>query len=310
MPTHNLSLDAEAGILIVVAAAASLALEGRLLSNMFITSAVMSLFFLLGVHSKFTHPSYLSEHRSAVFMSFLSGCLIVPAASYLIYNHTGIDVFLALAVAGPATGSARIWSNMSSGDGELAGKISTLGTVAALLALPITLYEVSQSIVVRNAFIGLAAFSIGFAARKYKPEYGEDLREHFTRLSLWLILVVGLAQMRLSYESGVFLPETVSTGLLWFCVLAVISIISSGITSLMLEHQPRKIANYFVSGFRNIEVTLLAAAMLGGEAILLTVVYYIFRQCLGFASVEAFNRVENPKLSVKSVVKQYKHGRK
>ncbi|MBC5793512.1 MAG: hypothetical protein H8Z69_05795 [Nanohaloarchaea archaeon] len=288
MPLHGLEADLELAVLVIGSAIISYLIEGAIVSNYLFAGLLAGLFFLMGTHLEHFNPRK-KEVLTGLASVYLTG-LLIGGAFYLLGFG---PVMIALGLSAASIGSPSIWSNLSSADGNLASEVSSAAVVSSILLIPsISLLLPIQfnftPIHVAIAYIPMVA---GYLLKTSSFEYVQEVRVHFSKLSLFLILLITGIQTQMLIESGAFISVISIVGKASvFAVFFMTCFLASYPVSRLLGFnikQSRAIA--FSSSSKNVAIGFLLASMISPEAVASVGIYYAVRQLMGVGTVDFFD---------------------
>lgn len=290
MPAHGIRLDLEFVGLAASAALISVFATGQVISNVLFTSLISVLFFLIGLHLDIPELKKCTHYKKEIALGGLMIYLLTPltalAISYLVPESLG-NAFIAIGVSAAAIGSPVVFSNRGRGEGNLALIIGALSLFAGFLVIPALLFGMNLGFpagefAVKNLlFLGLPLF-LGVGAQRYRNVLFEDIKHHFSKLALWLLILIMAVQFQLVYQArGLGFVTEMGVGLGLMTVFVLFSYIASYMVSRatgVMERNARTIG--FVTGSKGIAVALFIAAQFGGEAVAYVSTYYFVRQAV------------------------------
>lgn len=302
MPVHGIRLDLEFGAIVLSAVGLSMFMTGDVISNVLFTGLISALFFLIGIHVDLSELKKCKNYKREVLIGGITIYILAPAlaflTAYFVPENLG-NAFIAIGVSAAAIGSPVVFSNIGKGEGDLALIIGGLSLLAGLLIIPALLFGFNVAFPVGRfaaknlLFIGVPLL-LGMGSQRYQNVLLKDLRHHFSKLTLWLLILVMAVQFQLIYQAQGFSFITglgTGIGLMTLFVLASYSISyliakKAGI----MERKARTIG--FVTGSKGIAVALFIAAQFGGEAVAYVSAYYFVRQVVIGLIAEYFSKGE------------------
>lgn len=288
MPAHGIRLDLEFAGIAASAAILSLFMTQEVISNVLFTALISGLFFLIGLNLDIPQLKKCSHYQKEIILGGSMIYLLTPLAalltSYFVPESLG-NAFIAIGVSAAAIGSPVVFSNRGKGEGNLALIISGLSLFAGFLIIPLLLFGMdigfpAEQFAVKNLlFLGLPLI-LGIGSQRYHNMVLEDFKHHFSKLALWLIILVMAIQFQLVYQArGLEFLTEMGSGLVLMTGFVLFSYLASYIFSRemgVMERNARTIG--FVSGSKGIAVALFIASQFGGEAVAYVSVYYFVRQ--------------------------------
>lgn len=300
MPVHGLRTDVELLLLAVSAMVLSVLVQGNPSSNVFFAVLLGSLFFIEGLHADLSFIDWGGEKKDQYLITLIAVFILTPVLALFFSKAWGYteNVFLVLAASAAALSSPKIWSNISSGDGELASSAGTVSILAALIFSPVIIWlsglAIDFQLAATNALIAGLPFALGIALQEYENFLIEDMRIHFSKAAFFLITLVTAVQFQYLYVAngisflwkmlvafGVFGTYTLFAWATGYLVAEEIA---------LFERESRAIG--FLAGSKNVAIAFFFAAMLSGKAIALVGVYYFARQVTGFLISDYFRHEE------------------
>ena len=291
MPVHGLKADLELAALVVSAALFSYLIQGALLSNVLFSFLLGALFFLIGLHLDLNFESVLDHRLDRLTIATLLVFLATPLVAYSFSFVAAKEAFIILAASATAIGSPRVWSNLSDGDGKLAGVSGSTAFLLSFILTPIIFFLLYQKADLQMLSINAALFGVpfiaGVALRNYNNFIIDDMRVHFSKMSFWLITVITLVQTGFLYSSGTLDYTLFIVAALMFAAFTFVNfVLGFAVSELLGFYQKESIALGYLSGTKNIALAFLLAAQVSGEAIALVGVYYFTRQLTGTGLVK------------------------
>jgi len=198
MPTHGIRLDLEFLAIAVSAAATSFFMTGEVISNVLFTGLFAALFFLIGIHVDIGELKKSSHYRKEILIGGLMIYGLAPAlaflTAYLVPGSLG-DAFIAIGVSAAALGSPIVFSNLGKGEGSLALIIGVLSLLTGFLIIPVLLIVLNVEFpildfAVKNILVIGAPLLLGVIAQRYNNLLFDDFRHHFSKLALWLLILI------------------------------------------------------------------------------------------------------------------------
>lgn len=298
MPKHGIRLDLEFAAIAVSAAALSVFMTGEIISNVLFTGLLAALFFLIGLHMDIDRLKKCTHYRKELLISGAMIYLLTPAlaflTAYFVPESLG-NAFIAIGVSTAAIGSPVVFSNIGKGEGDLALIIGSLSVLAGFLAIPVLLlglnveFPIIDFAVENLLFLGLPLI-LGTGAQRYQNMLFDDLKHHFSKLALWLLILVMAVQFQLVYQAhGLGFITSLGIGVV---VMGLFVLASYGLSYLasrklgIMERNARTVG--FVTGSKGIAVALFVAAQFGGEAVAYVSAFYFVRQAVMGSIAEYF----------------------
>jgi len=299
MPVHGIRLDLEFLAIAVSAAAVSFFMTGEVISNVLFTGLLATLFFLIGIHLDVGELKKSSHYRKEIILAGLMIYVLAPAlafiTAYFVPGSLG-DAFIAIGVSAAALGSPIVFSNIGKGEGSLALILGILSLITGFLIIPILLilfnvdFPILDFATKNILFIGIP-LALGVIAQRYKNFLFDDLRHHFSKLAIWLLILIMAVQFQLVYEvRGLGFITGLGLGVL---LMALFIVASYGLPYLIskrvgiMERNAKTIG--YVTGSKGIAIALFVAAQFGGEAVAYVSAYYFVRQAVLGSIAEYIN---------------------
>jgi len=302
MPKHGIRLDLEFVAIAVSAAAISVFMTGDVISNVLFTGLLAALFFLIGIHIDIDQLKKCSHYKKEILIGGAMIYILAPALAFLtayFVPQSLSNAFIAIGVSAAALGSPVVFSNLGKGEGNLAFIIGALSLLAGFLMIPVLLFgfnvdfPITDFAVKNLLFIG-APLLLGVGSQRYQNALFDDFKHHFSKLALWLLILVMGVQFQLVYQAqGLGFITNLGMGVLLMTSFVIISYGLSYLISRKLgimERNARTIG--FVTGSKGIAVALFIAAQFGGEAVAYVSAYYFVRQAVIGGIAEYFHHGE------------------
>ncbi len=303
MPVHGIRLDLEFLALVAGAGIVSYFASGEIISNILFTALIGVLFFLIGLHLDMDKLRKNLHQREELGLGLVMIYLVTPALAFVIAHFVGGglgDAFIAIGVSAAAIGSPVVWSNLSKGSGDVALVVSGVSLFAGILIIPLLLFGFDAGISVveiarKNAlFIG-APLLLGIGAKRFDNFLFDDLKHHFSKVALWLIVLVMGVQFQILYQAqglGFIQGIGLATVVMAFFVAASFGIayFAARHVSTISEREARALG--FSSGSKAIGRALFIAAQLSAEAVEFVSAYFFIRQAVCGMIAEYFRHGE------------------
>ncbi len=302
MPVHGIRLDAEFLAIVLTASMVSYFVTGAIISNVMFGVLLAVLFFLLGIHTDIGKLRSNLHRRRELALGLVMVYIVTPMLAFLLAGVTtgGLaDALVAIGVSAAAVGSPIVWSNLGRGEGNTALVIGSVSLFTGLGVIPLLLLGFNTSVPLFTLLaenVGVIGIPLlaGLAAQRFDNFLFEDFRHHFSKLALWLLVVVMGVQVQLIYQSSglAFLSELGSSVFLLTGFVALSFFVSYGTARKIgvMERQARSIG--FVSSSKGIGIALFIAAQLSGEAVAYVAIYYFIRQAVCGLIAEYFHHGE------------------
>lgn len=302
MPKHGIRLDLEFAALTISAAAISFFMTGQVISNVLFTGLMATLFFLIGIHIDFNQVKKCTQYKKEILtggvMIYLLAPVLALLTAYLVKGSLA-NAFIAIGVSAAAIGSPVVFSNIGKGEGNLALIIGSLSLFSGFLLIPLILlgFSVQFPIIgfaIDNLLFLGAPLAIGMIAQRYENALFEDFKHHFSKLALWLLVLVMAVQLQMVYQAqGISFLSGLGVAVVLMSLFVLVSYGISYTVSKKLgimERNARTIG--YVTGSKGIAIALFIAAQFGGKAVAYVSVYYFVRQAV-----------------IGSIAEYYRHGR-
>lgn len=302
MPVHGIKLDLEFLAIVVGASLVSYFLSNTLVSNVLFTELIAILFFLIGLHLDTDRLRRCFHHKQEIALGWVMIYLLTPLTAfglaYLLNGAVG-DAFIAIGVSAAAIGSPVVWSNLGKGEGDLALVVAGTSLILGFAAIPLLLLGADFSvpvgeIAVKNLLFLGVPLALGVGSQRFENFLFDDLRHHFSKVALWLLILVMGIQFQMLYSAqGLAFFTQAGIG-----ILALIGFVffSFGLGYFfskkmgMLERKARTLG--FVSGSKGIAIALFIASQISGEAVAFVSIYYFIRQGVCGLIAEYFRHSE------------------
>jgi len=215
--------------------------------------------------------------------------------AYLVPGSLG-DAFIAIGVSAAALGSPIVFSNLGKGEGSLALIIGVLSLLTGFLIIPVLLIVLNVEFpildfAVKNILVIGAPLLLGVIAQRYNNLLFDDFRHHFSKLALWLLILIMGVQFQLVYQvHGLGFITNLGIGVLLMTLFVLASYELAYLISRksgIMERNARTIG--YVTGSKGIAIALFVAAQFGGEAVAYVSAYYFVRQAVIGSIAEYIN---------------------
>ncbi len=300
MPTHGIKLDLEFLGIVVVAGAVAYYVSGSIVSNALFTALISVLFFLIGLHLDIDSMKKCAHHKREVALGWAVVFILAPLTAFGVYHMVGGalgQAFIAIGVSSAAMGSPVVFSNLSKGKGELALIVGGTSLLLAFLLIPLLLtgFDIGldvTEIAVDNLLFLAGPLALGIFAQRFENVLFDDLRHHFSKVGLWLIILVMLVQFRLVYNThGLAFLQNIGLGAALMAGFVLFTFgagyFLSRVSGFM---EPEARALGFASGSKGIAIALFIASQMSGEAVMYVSMFYFIRQGVTGAIMEWFRR--------------------
>ncbi len=302
MPVHGIRLDLEFAAIVVVAAAASYFFTSQLISNVMFTVLLGALFFLIGLHMDIGKVKNNLHKKRELVLGLAMVYLIVPILAFGVAQLVGGglgEAMIAIGVSAAAVGSPLVWSNLGKGEGGTALVIASLSLLLGIVLIPILLAGFSTSIPLLDfaaknvGVIGIPLLA-GIFAQRFDNFLIEDMKHHFSKVALWLLVLVMAVQFQLIYQArGLTFLKGIGFGTLVLTGFVALSFALAYFSARHLGVMERKArAIGFVSSSKGIGIALFIAAQMSGEAVAYVTMYYFVRQAVCGTIAEYFHHGE------------------
>lgn len=287
MATENLELDFEIVLLLVAAFTLSVFLTGEIVSNALFSSLIVVLFFMKGLHIKPSKIRKNSHKKRELLLAIAVSYLLFPLVGYGIYSFTSGTLGVALLIisfSAAAVGPTIVWSSKGRANSETASFLSMMLLLPALVTVGILLKVILNISLVD---FGLEAFQyaflpfvLGYYSKGINIGLLDDLKHHTTRVSVWLIFLVGMIHLQVlaSAQGTGFLIDLAYSAIVFALLTFVVIFIGYNLAvSLgMMERKSRAVG--IVTGSKSFAIALLIASQVGGTAVVYVFTYYVVRQ--------------------------------
>lgn len=297
MPVHGIRLDLEFLAIAAGAAIVSFFVTGEIVSNMLFTALIATLFFLMGLHMDRGEVRKNAHKRKELLIGLTMVYVAVPLIAFGFSRFlTGPlhSAILFIGISTVAIGSSVVWSNIGKGDDGTALLIAILSLFLGIGIIPALLVLIDTSVSVtaftgKNMLVLGVPFLLGLFAQRFENFLIDDLRHHFSKVSLWLLVLIMGVQFHLSFSNGLSILREVAIAVpvLAGFVLLTFSIGYFGSRNLgVMERKARAIG--FATGSKGLAVALFIAAQLSPEAVIFVSLHYFVRQGVCGAIAEFF----------------------
>ncbi|MFB6213368.1 MAG: bile acid:sodium symporter family protein [Candidatus Nanohaloarchaea archaeon] len=306
---HGIRLDLEFLAIVIGAGVLAYFVSGDLVSNALFTGLLSILFFLMGLHLDIDKLKRCGQHRREVLLGLAAIYLLAPALAFLVYTAVGGalgDAFIAIGVSAAAIGSPVVFSNLSKGEGDLALIVSGTSLLAGFVVIPVLLLGFPASLPFRAVAVKNLAFlflplAAGLFSQRFENVLMEDMKHHFSKVGLWLLVMVMAVQFRLVYAwRGAAMLQAAG-----FAIVLMAGFTTACFTVAYYASryagsmEPQARALGFVSSSKSLAVSLFVASQISGGAVAYVGLYYFVRQAVTGSIMEYFRHGE-PKTVKKS----------
>lgn len=302
MPVHGIRLDLEFAAIALSAAAVSVFMTGNIISNVLFTGLISTLIFLIGAHIDLDKLKSCTHYKKEVLTGGVMIYILTPVlaflTAYLAPESLG-NAFVAIGVSAAAIGSPVVFSNFGKGEGNLALLIGSLSLLAGFIIIPVLLlgfnvaFPIGDFAVKNLVFLGVPLL-LGIGSQRYQNIILDDFKHHFSKLALWLLILIMAVQFQLVYRvQGLEFITSLGTGILLMAGFVLASYSISYLVSKKLgimERNARTIG--FVAGSKGIAIALFVASQFGAEAVAYVSAYYFVRQAVVGSIAEYFHHGE------------------
>lgn len=287
MATENLDLDLEIILLLVGAVTFSVFLTGELMSNALFSTLIVVLFFLKGMHVKPSKIWNNAHKRRELILTGAISYILLPLIGYGIYSLNSGPLGIASLIvtfSAAAVGPTIVWSSRGRANSETASFLSMVLLVPGLVTAGI-LMKFIIGIPLRgfvfDAFqYALLPFLLGYYSKDVGIGFMDDLKHHTTKVSVWLIFLVGMIQLQvlISAQGPGLLVDLAYSALVFGMLTFLATFIGYNLAVSMglMERKSRAIG--IVSGSKSFGFALLLASQISGTALVYVFTYYIVRQ--------------------------------
>ncbi|MFB6199375.1 MAG: bile acid:sodium symporter family protein [Candidatus Nanohaloarchaea archaeon] len=264
------------------------------------SALIASLFFLIGLHLKIDKLRSCRHRLKELGIGLSVIFVLTPLLGFLIDSVVGGalgDAFLVIGVSAAALGSPVVFANRGRAEGELSLIIGGVSVILGVLLMPLLLSlfgldVVFQDLALKNLAVVGVPLVAGIGAQRWENFLLDDLRHHFSKLSLWLIVTIMGVQGYLVYSAqGLQFLTGLGTALVLMTGFVSVSYgLGYGISRLsgLLEKNSRSVG--FSSGSKNLALALFMASQVGGEVVAYVLAYYFVRQAVTGGISEAYRR--------------------
>lgn len=287
---HGIRLDLEFAAIVLGAGSLAYFITGDLVSNALFTGLISILFFLMGLHLDLGELRKCSHQKKEVLTGLAAVYLLAPLLAFLVYSTIGGtlgDAFIAIGVSAAAIGSPVVLSNLSKGEGNLALVTSGISLLAGFAIIPLLMLGFSASLPVKDIAVNNLVFlalplALGVLAQRYENTLLEDMRHHFSKVGLWLLVLVMTVQFRLIYQSeGLgFLAQAFNGAVFMAGFVAFCYGLTHYVSRKLDFSEPQSRALGFVASSKSLAISLFVASQISGAAVAYVSMYYFIRQAV------------------------------
>jgi predicted Na+-dependent transporter len=287
---HGIKLDLEFLAIVLGAGILAYFITGDIVSNALFTALISLLFFLMGLHLDTDELKKCGQHQKEVMTGLAMIYIFTPLLAFLLFTVTGGplgDAFIAIGVSAAAIGSPVVFSNLSKGEGGLALMTAGISLLAGFVVIPVLLLGFGATLPIReiavNNLVFLAApLLLGVFSQRLENVILEDMRHHFSKVGLWLLVLVMLVQFRLVYQAeGLSFLGQASGGIFLMAGFVMVSYAAAHLVSRFLEFsEPQSKALGFVTSSKSLAISLFIASQISGAAVAYVSMYYFVRQAV------------------------------
>lgn len=311
MPSHGIRLNLEFLGIIIGAFSLSYFITNQVVSNFLFTTLIATLFFLMGIHFDINKLKKNLHRRRELGLGLVMVYLFAPITAFVMARFFGgylSEALIAIGVSTAAIGSPVVWSNIGKGDDGTAFIISAASLLAGIALIPVLLLTMDQSInlfdlFAKNILVIAAPLGLGISAQKYNHTVFNDMKHHFSKLALWLLIIIMSVQANMLFQAeGIAFLKTLLPVIPVFAAFTVISYAVGYYSAKelgFLEKTARSIG--FVTGSKGIAVALFIAAQFSGEAVIAVSIYFLIRQVICGGIAEYYKHSGNFEKALRSI---------
>ncbi|MFB6190688.1 MAG: bile acid:sodium symporter family protein [Candidatus Nanohaloarchaea archaeon] len=287
---HGIKLDLEFLAIVLGAGILAYFITGNLVSNALFTALISLLFFLMGLHLDIDELKKCGQHQKEVATGMAMVYIFTPLLAFMLFTITGGplgDAFIAIGVSAAAIGSPVVFSNLSKGEGSLALMTAGISLLAGFVVIPLLLLGFGatlpvQDIAVNNLVFMAVPLLTGIFAQRFENVILEDMRHHFSKVGLWLLVLVMLVQFRIVYQSeGLSFLGQASGAVFLMAGFVMASYAVAHLVSRFLKFsEPQSRAIGFVASSKSLAISLFIASQISGAAVAYVSMYYFVRQAV------------------------------
>lgn len=287
---HGIKLDLEFLAIVLGAGVLAYFITGQLVSNALFTTLISLLFFLMGLHLDIDELKKCGQHQKELLTGLAMIYIFAPVLAFLIFTLTGGplgEAFIAIGVSAAAIGSPVVFSNLSKGEGSLALMTAGISLLAGFIVIPVLLLGFGATLPVQeiafNNLVFLAApLVLGVFSQRFENRLLDDMRHHFSKVGLWLLVLVMLVQFRLVYQSeGLSFLGQASGGILLMAGFVMATYAVTHLLSRILDFsEPQSRSLGFVASSKSLAISLFIASQISGAAVAYVSMYYFVRQAV------------------------------
>lgn len=315
MPVHGIRLDLEFAAIALSAAAVSVFMTGDIISNVLFTGLISSLIFLIGAHMDLDRLNSCTHYKKEILTGGIMIYVLTPVLAFLTAYFAPESLgnaFIAIGVSAAAIGSPVVFSNLGKGEGDLALLIGSLSLLTGFIVIPVLLlgfnvaFPIGDFAVKNLLFLGLPLL-LGMGSQSYQNVILDDFKHHFSKLALWLLILIMAVQFQLVYRvQGLEFITSLGAGVLLMAGFVLASYSISYLVSKKLGIMDRNARTIgYVTGSKGIAIALFIASQFGGEAVAYVSAYYFVRQAVigliaeysHHGKIRFFERLESNPLS-------------
>jgi predicted Na+-dependent transporter len=270
-------------------------IKGQVVSNLLFSTLIATLFFLMGLHLDTDKMRRNLHRREELSLGILMIYGFTPVLALVMSKFVGggvADALIAVGVSTAAIGSPVVWSNIGKADDGAAFMISAVSLVVGILLIPVLLlsFDISINLLdlfMKNILVLGAPLGLGISMQKYDNTVFNDMKHHFSKLALWLlILIIGIQAKMLIRTQGIGFLTDIWVAVPVFTAFTVISYTVGYYSAKKLDYLEKTArAIGFSTGSKGIAVALFIASQLSPESVIAVSIYYFIHQvvCGGIA---------------------------
>ncbi len=294
MPSEGLRVDLELLVLVVTAGLAGYMVTDQLISNALLSGLIAALFFIIGLQIDMNPVKKAGLKTRQVSIGLFSIFIVAPAVAVFMSGFIPDygEALLVIGVSAAGISSARIWSNMTNSDGDLADKLGIISLFVGLAAVPVLIFitglDIDYGLMASNVLVPGLGLLAGIMVNSLRSKVVTDLKLHFSKASFWLIVAITTVQTHIVFESqGYEIFYSFFYGGLLFAGFTFLCFGLGYLTAKLFgvyEKEARAIG--FVTGSKNIAVAFFIALHIDGTVVALVGLYYFIRQISGVLAVD------------------------
>ena len=287
MAIHGLKFDYESVILFIVAVVVSTFITGNPVSQVLFTALVVILFFMKGLNIRPEKVKNNTHKWREVLVGTSLSYLLFPLAaiafSYYLEGAAKLAV-LVIGFSAAAIGPAIVWSGRAKAEPDTSTVLTVIGLIPAVPLLYLALepvFGINPVIFAEQAFyFAVLPLLFGYFMKNFETRVFSDIKHHFSRVAMWLIMLVALVQFQamMALRGASVIYELAVVFSFFILLTAVMSYLGYAFSRHIgiMERKSRSVSLF--SGSKSFGVAILLGSQLGSMVLLYVLTYYFARQ--------------------------------